>query len=332
MEKAKKILLFGLLVVFLLPNNALTGEILLVVSYHPSNEWTANCIKGIRQQIADRHSIEIIAMDTKRKKESEFQTIADSVWARIIDKKPDLVMLADDNALKYLGPRLSQSDMPVVFYGVNNTPRSNLPNGRIPENMTGLMEKRLLIPLARTVIRIVPANHNRILILFDDSETTKIHLEKALFGKKTIPLKNSTIEWKSIGYYDIWQETVLDADNHYDAIIMENWYTVKDRHTKTVMPEQDVLEWTAQNAPVPIFGTTPFAVGRKRLVGALVLEGTEYGQAAAEIALQILDSGMKPSEFTITYSEKGKYYFNEQKLTQFNLQLPAEIRNVASFN
>ncbi|MBF0289711.1 MAG: hypothetical protein HQM14_18005 [SAR324 cluster bacterium] len=326
-----KMVLLAVLVALFGVRHASAGNITVVASYHPENAWTANCIQAIRERIGTKHAIDVIYMDTKRKPPSEHQEIADRTWKQIQKQKPDLIMTADDNALKYLAPEFEKIDSPVVFYGVNNNPRVYFKNGKIPENITGILERRMLIPLGRMIKNLVPIQKNRFLILFDDSQTTKAHLAITLHGKKNISFDGTTIEWQSHSYYDDWQNAVTRAAQTYDAIIVENWYTVKQRSTGQTVDANEVLTWTGQHSPVPVFGSIPHSVGAKKFIGAMVLTGSSHGRDAAKMALAILDEKKKPKDLTILTTKPDKYYFNQNNLQKFNLTLPANLQREAVF-
>ena len=62
-------------------------------------------------------------MDTKRK--NSFHEIAKTTVRimQLIDAfKPDLVFLGDDNAANYIGNQLLDTEIPVVFWGINGLP------------------------------------------------------------------------------------------------------------------------------------------------------------------------------------------------------------------
>ncbi len=306
-------------------------EVLIVASYHPENEWTIDCINGIKNIIGNRHDISIIYMNTKQRPKIEHQQIADDVLQQLHVKNPDLIMTADDNALKYLAPAFGKMDTPIVFYGVNANPRSYFYGYKLPDNVTGVLERRMLIPLGRMIKTLVPTRSKKFLILFDDSQTTEAHLEITLHGKKSIPFDGNIIEWQRHSYYDDWKKAVLSSIQNYDALIVENWYTVKYRDTDTVVPEPEILTWTGRHSPIPVFGTIPHSVGPDKFVGAKVLTGIEHGGDAAKMVLEILDNNKRPWEIKKVTTRPTKYYFNKENLNKFNIQLPPDIEKKAIF-
>ena len=62
-------------------------------------------------------------MDTKRQHTAtQMARATERIMAVLHEFKPDLVMLGDDNAANYIGNQLLDSEIPVVFWGINGLP------------------------------------------------------------------------------------------------------------------------------------------------------------------------------------------------------------------
>ena len=85
---------------------------------------------------------------------------------------PVLVMIGDDNALRLLGPKLSKTRTPVVFFGINNNPRYYFDNNQLPKNMKGVLERTPIGPWLRYLHKIIP-DAKKALILMDASPTSE---------------------------------------------------------------------------------------------------------------------------------------------------------------
>ncbi|MFA5095791.1 MAG: ABC transporter substrate binding protein, partial [Candidatus Omnitrophota bacterium] len=120
-------------------------RIFVVSSYHRDYLWSQDTHKGVcaglldfkfldDQKQADEYTqsdyletdkvvIRKAWMDTKRKSQkNEIAAVASRLMRQIKEFKPDLVMLGDDNAAHYLGTQLIDSDIPVVFWGLDGSP------------------------------------------------------------------------------------------------------------------------------------------------------------------------------------------------------------------
>jgi hypothetical protein len=145
----------------------------VATSYDPERfAWTRDVVGGIVQGFADSGlkqgvdyqmvSKTMAVLTHKTPKQMEAR--ANQILADIRDRKPDLVITADDDALKWVGLKLD--DMPVVFNGVNDDPGRYLSSDKIDSlkkpghNLTGvyqttyykqsLLLAKKLVPSART--------------------------------------------------------------------------------------------------------------------------------------------------------------------------------------
>jgi len=317
-----------IVIIILFATNAYAKNILYIASYDLDMNWTKICHEGVLSSIGSQHNVESIFMDTKRKPVSAHQAIADKIWGEVLKKKPDLIMLADDNALKYLAPKLEKTKIKVVVLGINANPRIYFSKPQIPTNFTGVLERLLLIPVTRGIKKITPLEKKKVLILFDNSPTSTAIVDVALYNKKSLTWDGTTVEWQAITYYENWKKAVITADDEYDAILLSTWATVKHRDTGEALTEKEILEWTGQNSPVPIFAMNAHVVGSKMAVGAMVLDGHRHGKDAAEMALKILNNEETKQWKT---TKNGIWYFNKANLKKYNLTLPAEIEKDTVF-
>ncbi|WP_237360341.1 ABC transporter substrate-binding protein [Vibrio marisflavi] len=262
-------------------------------------------------------------MDTKRTPIESHIKVADSIIEKVQNLKPDVVLLADDNALKLLGPELSKQNYPLVYYGINNNPRVYFEPERLPKNVYGVLERQLIIPLVRHLQIMLNTSKNHVLILFDDSNTSKSIINVALEGKSTSNAGKTNISWKMIGDFADWKKEIRNSDKHYDAIIVDTWFTVKDKNQK-VLNEEYVLSWTGEHSPVPVFTMADYAVGNDKAIGAFVLNGYDQGKEAALIALQIIN-GEKPTR--VKQIKSGTFYVNKEGFDKFGIKVPNRLKN-----
>jgi len=303
--------------------------ILIIESYHPILEWTAQCEAGIKTVLNNNeYVVESFFMDTKRIPVSSYQKVADDAWNRFLTLKPDLVMLGDDNALKFLGPRFAMTKTPAVFFGINANPRIYFADTRLPSNMTGVLERTPVMPWLRTLQTIVP-HAKRALVLMDDSETSKAILELNAPNGTTQQIGALKADWRLIEDWITWQKTVKETKN-YDLIVMPTFHSVKGADGTTV-PINEVIEWAAKNSAVPIFTNQDYTVNSDGVVGAYTLHGENHGKMAADIVVSILKDVTSPAEIAPLTDRLGKYYFCKKCLQKFGLTVPAEIEKEANY-
>ena len=312
---------------FLLGNFANAATILVVESYHKEYKWDIGYKKAIEEYLANDHQLHFFEMDTKRLPKEQYLHRAELAWDSYQELKPDLVILGDDNALKYLGPMLSKTDTPVVYLGINNNPR----NYQISDakNITGVLERPLIKRSVLSIGSMIP-KMQRLLILFDSGNTAHTSLENVFNNESITSISNIQVEVKLIQDWEIWQSQVKNsADNQFEAIVIGLFHTLRNDKGQHI-PAEDVLSWTSENTPLPLFALWDFAVGKNKAIGGLVLEAYYQGAAAAEMAQKIL-SGIPPARLRPITATNGSYLFSQSELEKSQIRLPDHIVSSATW-
>ena len=277
MMKILAVILFAI-TISCLPTTAMAKQKVLVIeSYHSGFAWDKSYIRGLQSVLKEEFALLYFQMDTKRLAVNLHQQQADNAWQYFQQSKADIVILGDDNALKYLGPRFSKTDVPVVFLGINNNPRHyNLHNSK---NITGVLERPLI---KRSISSIAQGKAKKVLLLFDNSHTSKTILEEKFANNKQRIISNIEVDIALINDWDSWQEKVLSStQKQYDILFIGLYHTIIDQHNNHI-PATEVLSWTIQNTPIPPFSFWDFSVGKGKAIGGLVLVGYEQGLLAGE--------------------------------------------------
>ncbi|WP_108651181.1 ABC transporter substrate-binding protein [Dongshaea marina] len=299
--------------------------ILVIESYHDGYPWDKSYKKALQEYLGKEYQLNYFEMDTKRLPKSLYEKRADLAWKKYQELKPVLVVLGDDNALNYLGPKLIETSTPVVYLGINNNPRDYIPLGR---NITGVLERPLLKRAIVDIRRTYP-NTESVLVLFDSGTTSQASSQEVFQGRSEIKLLGLKISLKFIGDWSVWQETVLEANKHYDVMVIGLYHTLIDDEGLHV-PAEKVIRWTSEHTPIPPFAFWDFEVGADKALGGMVLSGYEQGKEAAAIAREIL-AGKAPSRISPRTAEKGYYLFSRTQLKKWRTNLPASIVSKAKF-
>lgn len=313
----------AILLLLLTSPYTMAANVLVISSYHAENRWTEDCLNGVKDTLEPKHDVTLFYMDTKRKPKSQYPKIAQDTLKVVESSKPDIVMLTDDNALNFLGQKISDQHIPVVFYGINNNPRVYFSDERLPNNVYGILERHLLIPLVRHINMISPLKHKKVLLLFDNSNTSKSIIEIDLKGSNNIIVDGTELHWEMVNDFDEWKAQVSSSIDNYDAIILDTWFTIENEKTKQVIPENEIIDWTGTHSPVPVFSVISRTVSKDKAVGAFVLRGYDQGKEAAEMVLMLLN-GEKPKKFKTIKS--GQFYLNQTNLEKFNLAVPEHLK------
>ena len=298
----------------------------IIHSYHKEYAWEAGLTDGLAASLPPGADARHFYLDTKRTRTEEHQARADRVWEEIRDTPWDLVIICDDNAARYLGPRFKDGPIPVVYLGLNRNPRDY---GLFPvPNMTGVLERPLLKRSLHSMCKLVTPSDTRVLVLFDSDATSDAVVNEAFQGKSDFQLGSVRVELKQFSEAEQWKSALLNAKaDGFDTVYIGLYHTLRDREGKHV-PEDEVLAWANANTPVPIFAFWDFAVGKGKTIGGHVLSARDQGLAAGEIACRIL-SGTPPSSIHPLTASAGSYVFSTYELKRFGISLPTGIREQA---
>lgn len=296
-------------------------EILIIESYHADFRWDIEYKKGITDNLTDEYHFSYFQMDTKRLPVDKHMGMAERAWQKYLTLKPDVVVLADDNALRYLGPRFKNTTTPVVYLGINNNPRNyDLYHAA---NITGVLERPLLKRSILFLNKLVK-NVGKVLVLFDDSPSSAAAVSMEFKKGNVMMLGHISVEVGIISQYSLWQNKVLTAKaNGIGFIIVGLYQAMRDGKGNHINAKQ-VIEWTSANSEVPVFGFWDFSIGENEAIGGLVIEGYQQGYSAAQIIKQII-AGEDVKTIRPQVAKKGSYMFSRVELEKHQLIIPANM-------
>lgn len=319
-------------------------RLFIVSSYHRSYLWSQSTQKGVgaallkygyldnaqqAQQLADTDAITsrraIIRkdwMDTKRKdSRADMASATARIMAAIRGFQPDLVLLGDDNAARYIGGQLLDSTTPVVFWGINGLP---LKYGLVDSmdapgrNVTGVWQSGYHKESLDLLKRLVPrAKSFAILACDSESSRPNIKMIEQLAQRGSLPLQlvdktvtNSLEEFKARAlamssrtdaFFILNHDTLRDArGNHVDMLEVGRWYLNTIRIPEASHEDQFVLEGMLLTAND---------------------SGYNQGHLAVEMAIGILEKGLHPGRMAVRTPERGPYLVNRHRARQLGINL-----------
>lgn len=222
----RKVLIIFALLIGCFPFSANAKQTILIIeSYHSEFAWDKSYIRGLQSVFKDSYSLFYFQMDSKRLPTNQHQQQADNAWLKYQNLQPDLVILGDDNALKYLGKRFSQTPTPVFFLGINNNPRHyKLHNSK---NITGVLERPLI---KRSISQIAHGKAKKVLLLFDNSHTSQTIFEEIFSSKKQLTISGIKVDIQLIESWESWQEQTLSSkDKQYDMLFLGLYHSITDQ-------------------------------------------------------------------------------------------------------
>lgn len=309
-------------------SQALATKVLLIQSYHSGYSWDASYIEGIKQTLLPSIEFETFQMDTKRLPMEQFERKAEQAFAAYQEFKPDIVMLGDDNALNYMLPKLYDEPVSIVFLGINSNPRAILKQYQGQANVTGVLERPLFVKSLGELRNVFATKEFKVLILFDSGVTS--HIAKSYIDNQYTMIRQNLgidVEIKALATRQAWRNQVVSAKQKgFTVIIVGLYQTLVDEYGENVHAEE-VIEWTSQNSPLPIFAFWDFAVGAGKAAGGVVLFGHSHGVEAAEMVNQLAVQGAS-TVIPIATGNQGKAIYSKSELSRWGLNMPPHWQQI----
>lgn len=261
-------------------------------------------------------------MDTKRRNSSiDIARATVRIMGEIERFKPDLVMLGDDNAAKYIGGQLLDTETPVVFWGINGLP---LKYGLVDSmdapghNITGVWQAGYHKESLTLLSRLTP-NAKTFAILACDSVSSRpnVKIIQRLAQAGALPLE--LVDTVVTNNFEEFQARTLELAERVDAFFVLNHDTMIDRNGDHV----DMLtvgRWYLENIKKPEASHEDQFVREGMLVTA---NDSGFNQAftAFEMAYDILEQGLSPARMRTRTPPKGPFLVNKQRAAHLGISL-----------
>ncbi len=319
-------------------------RILIVSSYHREYLWSQSTHAGVMaamrrygyletdQQVAEftatdavvseRVELKKMWMDTKRKTGVSDLAYVTAEIVREIDRfEPDLVMLGDDNAANYIGSQLLDTDIPVVFWGINGLP---LKYGLIDSmdrpghNITGVWQAGYYREGLELLRKLVPEARS-FAILACDSVTARSSIKqlRGLHRSGQLPLE--LVDVVSTNDFEEFKRRARELESRVDAFFILNHDTLRDASGNHL----DMLEvgrWYLQNISKPEASHEDQFVREGMLLTAND-SGYNQGYTAFEMAYDILSQGLSPHLMRTKTPARGPLMVNRQRAAVLGISL-----------
>lgn len=271
-------------------------RIFVVNSYHPGYGSSDDVMDGISETLTGKNiELQSYFMDSKRKStEKEILQSVQNALKEIKKFTPDVLIVSDDNAVKYLvKPHFNNTKIPVVFCGVNWSAEQY----DLGENVTGMLEVLPLKEMLSEVISNYP-EAKKLVVLSENSLSEKNNkmLLEPLYENLGLD-----VEYSLTNDFDTWKTMFLKANQFADLIYMptngaiHNW---NDEEAKNLVEDNlTIPAVTCDDFMMPycVFGLTKVA--------------KEQGEWAAQTALEILN-GKQPFDIRYTKNTQTKAWLN----------------------
>ena len=324
------------------PNKQDKLRIAVVSSYHSEYIWSQETNKGVlaallkfayldSQKQADtftrknhvtnsRIVLKKYWMDTKRRNSK--QQISESfghITAELDKFKPDIVLLGDDNAANYVGNYYLDTEIPVVFWGVNGAP---LKYGLIDtlkrpgHNITGVYQAGYHRESVEYLKRLLP-NLKRLAVLSDDSPTGRSHAKRMQRYHKEGQLDISVEKVVITNSYKVWKEEALALNDKVDAFYISTHNTLRDEKGEHVNYLK-VARWYLENIKKPEITVSGHIV-KEGFLATVDDSGYNQGYEAVKLAHKILSEGKKAADLSSYAPGRGPFIVNRWRAKMLGL-------------
>jgi len=277
-------------------SNSEKNKIFYLNSYHPGYKSSDDILKGFERGMEGQTvDTEVLYMNTKKLDSLAIVEKAQQALRLIERFQPDIIVVSDDNAVKYVvEPFLKDGPYPVIFTGVNwSCQQYGLPT----EHVTGILE---ILPVEATL--------DTLRNYFPDIKTVAVLSEESTSEQKNIDVitpileeKGFEVEYELVDNYAAWKETFIGLNQTADAIFIPTNGAVKN------WPDTSAELFVQNHIQVPVFTCDDFMM--RYAVFGLTKRPEEMGEWAATKALEVL-RGTSVSDIQVSQNSSFQAWIN----------------------
>lgn len=298
-------------------------EVLLIESYNQELAWDREIIVGLKSVIEPHHRLLTYALQTHKIDKSQFAGEAQKAFQHYLKLKPDVVVLADDNAFAYMLPLLHDEPISIVFLGVSQNPRRWLETYRGQSHVTGVLDQPLLVKNIGRISQFLPATKRKILVLCDSGNTAQI-VKENMHGQYQLIKTNFNVEVQFVTLLTVrtWQRAVKLAEHNHTGAIFVGVNNHLTNSSGETVDNRELIAWTSRHSAVPVFSFWNFMVGKGKAVGGVVVTGRYQGVLAGRSVRKIIDEGIDANDIPISEKDTGVGLYSPSEMARWQLSPP----------
>jgi PAS domain S-box-containing protein len=293
-------------------------RLLILHSYHPSLSWTDSITKGMQEaliQIGESVQLHIDYMDARRYSDTEYRKNLEVLLLhKLADKKFDLVLLSDNDALNFMLAHRSRisTNAPIIFCGINNFTESAIAGHR---GITGVAEEVSLHETLDTALKLHPETEEIIVIgrtiLPADRANREAFLSLLQSYKQTVKFTF----WDDLPANELRKRLHLIQSG---SLVFINGLTSDETGRQLLYDETTRLIRESSNVPLYSLWDVYLGYG---IIGGKLVSGYLQGKLAGELAVRVL-RGDDPDKIPIIRREgANKFMFDYHELSRFGLSV-----------
>lgn len=296
--------------------SAKTLKAIIISSYHKELEQKRQMVSSI---IENHQGVikKVLYLNSKRVPREKLSNKVSSFLNIIDQENIKLVYICDDNALKLFGNHLAKRDLTVIFTGINTNPRIYFSKNSIPQNFYGVLEKPFYNRAALKLSSLFKGS-NKSVIIFDNSETSKIIISDFFKNKSTVMHNGITFSFQVVETVDDLKNSITKANTSNSYIIAGPIHTIENDKNKTEDFET-ILDIIALSSKRPFFGFWKDYVGHGHAMASYGVSLKNQGKTAAELAVKVLE---KKSNQRLITPQRGEFFLDIKQFRERKYQLP----------
>ena len=323
-------------------------KILVVDSYHREYLWSQHINEGFcaamlkfgyfdnKDQMADytksdfvetsKAIVKKVWMDSKRNSSKPaMEDMSMSIYKRARNFTPDFIFLGDDNAAQYVGKKFLDTETPMVFWGVNNTPvKYGLVDSveKPGHNVTGIFQKTYYAESLGFLKKIVPSIKT-FAVLSDATTTGRIHAKAIMHLERNGLISLKLVEAVTTNDSGEWKRMALELQDKVDAFFIAQYSGLKDKNGKAV-PDGETAAWYTSHVKIPEAAGFRHRVAQGMLCAADD-SGYNQGFEAVVIAHDIMSKGADPATYPPRAPKRGALIVNKERARMLGITLTEKM-------
>lgn len=289
-------------------------RVLILHSYYQGYKWTDDENAGIGavlMPVIGANNILIEYMDTKKVFGDLYSQRLHAVYEiKYRNYRFDLIIVTDNNAFHFIRTYRDRlfPRTPVVFCGVNDMQAAQIRGLKL---ITGVNEETDFERMIELMLKLHPGTKQ--IAFVNEWTTTGKGVHEAMM--KAIPRFQKTV--KFLFFEDMKMSEILEqlATLSPDSLVL---YTSFSRDSSgKIFEYQESISLVARHCTVPVYTTHEFNLGHG-VVGGLIVTGYDQGEAAAMLALRVLQ-GENIEKIPIMMTSPKRYMFDYIQMKKYGV-------------
>ena len=291
-------------------------QVLVLHSYHAGLYWTDDIMAGIREVFALQpipHQVYVEYMDSRRNESPEYlsQILDDFLTRKLKDKRFDLILLSDNDALNFI--RHHRRDLfagvPIIFCGINNFTPSLI------EGMGGVTGVAEMPEVGKTIalaLNLHPQTEEIIVIGRTEWATGPLNYEPFHAAARDLEGTIPVTFWNDVPLEEL-QSRLPRLGTHHLVFLASEVKTASGQTLSFV----DSVRKVREVSTMPLYSFWEMFLG-EGIVGGKLVSGLHQGRLAAQLAMRVLN-GENPETIEVATAKSNANMFDYRELKRFGL-------------